>query len=153
MQFLVYQLLILCKINIALWNLGKVTIEKIRERTHSPDGKIFLYVTTSVMLLGLDLKDVPIVILFSPFHTLNSFIQAGGRAGRRSGDGERTRSVLYALWNNSDIRPNLPNLDNSVRDFFKTSMCLKEYVNKYFSNNPFLKQNNNWCCSNCSFFQ
>ena len=61
----------------------------------SENSTIYLFVSTSVMLFGLDVKDISIVILLSPFNSLNSFIQAGGRAGRRQGDGNRKQSVIY----------------------------------------------------------
>ena len=41
---------------------------------------LVLYVTTSVMLMGLHVKDINLVILYSPFHTLNSLVQAADRA-------------------------------------------------------------------------
>ena len=55
---------------------GKVTIEKIRERTADPNGGIYFYATTSVMLLGLNIKDVPIVILFSPYNSPNCAVKS-----------------------------------------------------------------------------
>ena len=131
---------------------GRVTIQKIRERSADPAGNIYLYVTTSVMLLGLNMMNVPIVILYSPFNSLNSFIQAGGRAGRRGEDGVRTKSVVYALYNSMDIRKNHPSLQSSVRDFYQTKTCLKKAINSMFSFSECPQQNIIWCCSNCNEF-
>ena len=131
-------------------NAGNVTIQKIRERSSRPDGGIYLYITTTVMLLGLNLKDIEIVILFSPFNNLNSLVQAAGRAGRRGDDGLRCKSVLYALYNHSEIRTNLPNFDNNVREFYKSNKCLKKFISNAFSSSTFYNQYSDWCCSNCS---
>lgn len=129
---------------------GKNTIEKIRVRSKDPNGNIYLYVTTTVMLMGLDIKDISFVILFSPFNTLNSFLQAGGRAGRRMENGQRKKSVVYALYNYSDIKVNMPYMENNVREVYKTGDCLKRFTNRFFSESPVCVQNEDWCCSNCS---
>ena len=101
------------------------------------------------MLMGLDVKDINLVILYSPFHTLNSFVQAAGRAGRRSTDGKRKKSVVYALYSHTDIRVNVPKFAAEVRDFYKSGNCLKVFVNKFFSNTHCPTQSIGWCCSNC----
>ena len=129
---------------------GKNTAEKIRQRTKEVDSSIFLYITTSVMLFGLDIKDVSIVILFSPFFSLNSILQAGGRAGRRQGNGKRRKSVIYNLYNGTDIKINSP-MEKAVRDFCTSSSCLKREMNSYFSSLPLMDQSESWCCSLCSF--
>ena len=131
-------------------NAGKNTIEKIRQRSKDPNGGIYLYVTTSVMLMGLDIKDISLVILFSPFSTLNAFLQAGGRAGRRMADGHRKKSVIYALYNNSEIKSSIPHMDKNVRDMYKTVNCLKRFTNQFFCESSLSVQNEDWCCSNCS---
>ena len=128
---------------------GVVTAEKIRQRAREENSSIYLYITTSVMLFGLDIKDVSIVILFSPFHTLNSIIQAGGRAGRRQGDGKRKKSVVYTLFNGTDLRKNTP-METAVRDFCNESQCLKKKMNSQFSSAPIPQQDESWCCSSCS---
>ena len=127
---------------------GKVTAQRIRERTTDESSPIYLYITTSVMLFGLNIKDVSIVILFSPFNSLNSIIQAGGRAGRRQGDGRRRTSVIYTLYNGTDLRTNSP-MDNSVRIFCKETACLKKNMGGYFSLSPIAEQSKFWCCSSC----
>ena len=128
---------------------GTVTAEKIRERTRTEDSTITLYISTSVMLCGLDIKDIDIVILFSPFNSLNSIIQAGGRAGRRQGNGRRHKSVIYTLYNGTDLKSNSP-MEGAVRDYCRATMCLKKKMNSYFSSNSIPPQSSNWCCSSCS---
>ena len=130
---------------------GKITAEKIRARSTTANSSIHLYITTSVMLFGLDLKDVSIVILMSPFNSLNSFLQAGGRAGRRQGDGYRKKAVVYTLYNGTDIRRNSP-MEESVRNFHDERSCLKQKVAMLFSPKQQKNEINNtdWCCSFCS---
>ena len=127
---------------------GKITAQRIRERTKSDTSPIYLYITTSVMLFGLNIKNISIVILFSPFNSLNSIIQAGGRAGRRQGNGKRNKSVIYTLYNGTDLRSNTP-MENSVREFCKETSCLKSKMNDYFSLSPITPQAESWCCNSC----
>ena len=129
---------------------GKITAERIRERSQEENSSIYLYITTSVMLFGLNIKDVSIVMLLAPFFSLNSLIQAGGRAGRRQGNGKRRRSVIYTLYNGTDLKSNSP-MENSVRDFCMTESCLKKKMSSYFSDSPLMTKSQSWCCSFCSF--
>ena len=129
---------------------GKVTAQRIRERAKEENSSIHLYITTSVMLFGLDIKDVSIVILLSPFNSLNSIIQAGGRAGRRQGNGKRSRSVVYTLFNGTDVRKNTP-MEKSVKEFCTSPTCLKEKMNFHFSTFSVFARAPSWCCSFCSF--
>ena len=127
---------------------GRITAEKIRQRAKEENSSIFLYITTSVMLFGLDIKDVCVVILLSPFYSLNSILQAGGRAGRRQGNNKRKKSVIYNLYNGTDIRLNSP-MEQTVREFCSTTSCLKQEMNSNFSSLPLLAQSDGWCCSSC----
>ena len=128
---------------------GPITAQKIRERTNQEDSSIYLYITTSVMLFGLNIKDLSIVIMFSPFNSLNSFLQAGGRAGRRQGDGKRKKSVVYLLYNGTDVRKNSP-MEGSVRAFCEENTCLKQKIHSLFSLSSSVLPSNNWCCSVCN---
>ena len=131
-------------------SIGPHTAEKIRERTQNEDSNIYLYITTSVMLFGLDIKNVDIVIMFSPFNSLNSFLQAAGRAGRRQGDGRRRKSLIYCLYNGTDIRKGTP-MEQEVKDICKSATCLKDRISPFYSLSKLsLSQSKNWCCSACS---
>ena len=59
--------------------IGHVTAEHIRKR--SSNGDISLYITTSVMLLGLDIRDIDVIIQFRPFPQMHSHNQAAGKIG------------------------------------------------------------------------
>ena len=57
-------------------SVGKIT--KVENQRRIENGEISLYITTSVMLCGLDLPRVDIVVISRPFSHLSSIIQAGG---------------------------------------------------------------------------
>ena len=60
--------------------VGKLT--KIDNQKRVENGQIKLFITTSVMLCGIDLPNVDMVVVTRPFSHLSSVIQAGGRGGR-----------------------------------------------------------------------
>ena len=74
--------------------VGPATAKSISDRKE----EISLYLTTSVMLMGLDLKDIEIVGMVRPFSTLHSIIQACGRGGRRSSK-EMKKVAFFLLFN------------------------------------------------------
>ena len=125
--------------------IGPVTAESIRQRRDS----ISLYLTTSVMLLGLDFDDVDIVIMVRPFNYCHYLVQAAGRGGRKMENGVRKRVLFYVLFNNSDISTNVPGLSQAVREFCLTDSCLKDYLRKVFGFVPKSSEKLEWCCSNC----
>ena len=91
--------------------IGPITAESIRQRR----GEITLYLTTSVMLLGLDFEDVDIVGMIRPLNHCHYVVQAAGRGGRNMGNGMRKKVVFYLLYNNSDIGANVPGLSEEMR--------------------------------------
>ena len=123
---------------------GDVTTEKIRMRMKN----VFCLVTSTVSLLGVNFNDFDYVITTSPFRQHHSLLQAVGRSGRRLPDGGRKVSALYALYNATSIRVGLPGLDPSVRKFYSFPGCLKMFIHKKFSEDPF-KPCDTMCCSNC----
>ena len=125
--------------------IGPVTAESIRQRR----GSITLYLTTSVMLLGLDFDDIDIVIMLRPFNFCHYFVQAAGRGGRKMESLGRKRVLFYLLYNNSDISTNVPGLSQDVREFCRTTSCLKDFLRKVFGFNSQTKHKADWCCSNC----
>ena len=125
--------------------IGPVTAESIRQRRDS----ISLYLSTSVMLLGLDFEDIEIVVMIRPFNFCHYLVQAAGRGGRKMENGLRRRVLFYLLYNNSDISKNVPGLSQAVRSFCQASSCLKEYLRKYFDSDAECQPNLDWCCSSC----
>ena len=74
--------------------IGPVTAESIRKRRDS----ISLYLTTSVMLLGLDFHDIDVIIMVRPFNFCHYLVQAAGRGGRKMENGLRKRVLFYLLF-------------------------------------------------------
>ena len=125
--------------------IGPVTAESIRQRRDS----ISLYLSTSVMLLGLDFKDIDIVIMVRPFNFCHYLVQAAGRGGRKMMNGLRRKVLFYLLFNNSDISSNVPGLSPAVRELCQTESCLKEFLSQYFGFDAKASVKTDWCCSNC----
>ena len=123
-------------------SIGPVTAQSIRSRS----GEISLYLTTSVMLMGLDCPDIDLVIMVRPFSMIHSLVQACGRGGRKMMDKFRRRVVFMFLFNNSDISENV-DVSESVRELCLTKRCLKKVMMEYFGTVG--KVGGHWCCSNC----
>ena len=126
-------------------NIGPITSESYRQRR----GEISLYLSTSVMLLGLDFSDVDIIGMVRPFNMLHYVVQAAGRGGRNMGNGNRRRVLFYLLWNKNDIGNNVPGLSTEMRDFCETKNCLKVFLKNYFGSSNSVSSDPSWCCSNC----
>ena len=123
-------------------SIGKATAASIRSRS----GEISLYLSTAVMLMGIDCKDIDVVVMVRPFSMLHSIVQACGRGGRKTTEKFRKRVVFYLLFNNSDIAANV-DVSEEVRTFCRTSECLKLTLMDYFGTVG--KTGGDWCCSNC----
>ena len=78
--------------------IGPMTTKSIGDRR----GEISLYLTTAVMLMGLDLDDIEIVGMIRPFSSLHSVVQACGRAGRSKNG--RKKVAFFLLFNKYDFK-------------------------------------------------
>ena len=123
-------------------SVGPATAQSIRSRS----GEISLYLSTSVMLMGIDCHNIDIVVMVKPFSMIHSLVQACGRGGRKMMDKFRRRVVFILLFNNSDIAANVE-ISPAVCDLCLTKDCLKEFMMKYFGSDG--KCGGSWCCSNC----
>ena len=85
-------------------SVGPITESMIEKR-----NDISLYISTTKMLMGVDIPGIAIVIFLRPLNMVHYIAQGAGRGGRRLGDnsGMRQRVVAYLLWNNSDIGNNV----------------------------------------------
>ena len=127
-------------------SVGPITADKLRKRRAS----ISLYLSTSVMLLGLDLEDIDIVGMVRPFNHCHDILQAAGRGGRKLGDlGMRRKVVFYMLYNKSDISSAVPGMSKEVREFCETKGCLKQFLKNIFGFSGETGTDATWCCSNC----
>lgn len=123
-------------------SIGEATAASIRNRS----GEISLYLSTAVMLMGIDCKEIDVVVMVRPFSMLHSMVQACGRGGRKMMDKFRRRVIFYLLFNNSDIGANI-DVSEEVRTFCRTPECLKVILMNYFGTVG--KTGGDWCCSNC----
>lgn len=125
--------------------VGEATDKNIIERKND----ISLFLTTTKMLMGVDLADIQVVIFVRPMNHLQHILQGAGRAGRKQVSGKRQKVLVYILFNSQDLGGNVPGLMDSVREFCTTQKCLKMLLGEHFDGKPFENSNNNWCCGNC----
>lgn len=123
-------------------SIGPATAASIRDRSED----ITLFLSTAVMLMGIDCSDIDLVVMVRPFSMLHSMVQACGRGGRKRLDQFRRRVVFYLLYNNSDIGANI-DVSEEVRNFCRTPGCLKLAMMEYFGTEG--KTGGIWCCSSC----
>ena len=85
-------------------SIGPITEIRIQERKD-----ISLYISTTKMLMGIDISGISVVIFLRPLNMVHYVAQGAGRGGRKLGDssGLRGKVVSYILWNNSDIASNV----------------------------------------------
>ena len=85
-------------------SIAPITEAKILER-----DDISLYISTTKMLMGVNVPGISVVIFLRPLNMMHYVLQGAGRGGRRTGDssGMRRKVVAYLLWNNSDISSNV----------------------------------------------
>ena len=123
-------------------SVGSATALSIRNR----QKEITLYLSTAVMLMGIDLADIQIVGMVRPFGTIHSIVQACGRGGRNTGEDVRQKVVFYLVYNKSDIGENT-DVTPSLRNLCLTEKCLKKTMMDFFGTVG--SCGDNWCCSNC----
>ena len=130
---------------------GCISKSKLRQRLNSDD--VFLIITTSVMLVGIDFPDIEIVIILRPFAHLSSYLQAAGRGGRRRNDGSRALVPVFTLFNNSDISKINKHMSDNVRNFLlNIDVCKKKILHEHFQydKRETYITSQEWCCSVCS---
>ena len=125
--------------------MGEATEKNIVE---SKD-EIKLYLSTSKLLMGVDLEDIQIVIFVRPMNQLQHLLQGAGRAGRRKANGVRQKVLVYVLFNSQDLGGNVPGLEDSVRTFCTSKSCLKAQLREHFDGESDVSGSHDWCCSNC----
>ena len=129
---------------------GKITAENILDRRNN----ISLFITTTKMLLGIDISDIQIIIFVRPLNQLHYLLQGAGRAGRRQASGKTRKVLVYVLHNSSDVANTVPGMSSEVKMFCSASTCLKVVLSKHFqigqeSENSRVRADGSWCCSVC----
>jgi hypothetical protein len=106
------------------------------------DGKVRLVLATEAFGLGTDSEGVRQVIFVGPPNTIETLIQAGGRAGR---DGQPAR--LQVFFNASDISANKQHMSEEMRTLCKLKTCRRDHILAYFGYKNESKIER--CCDNC----
>ena len=88
--------------------------------------------------------------MIQPYGRLHSLVQACGRSGRIDNDGKIRRAACVVLYEGHDIGTNVPGMTTEVRDWCKTSLCLKDFLDNAFGSGVRAgKTDKSWCCSSC----
>ena len=129
---------------------GKVTSKNILDRRND----ISLFISTTKMLMGIDIANNQIIIFVRPLNLLHYLLQGAGRAGRRTSSGKHTKVLVYVLFNSSDIANNVPGMTSEVKMFCSSKSCLKALLREHFVIGQGClrdqsKTDQSWCCSNC----
>ena len=126
--------------------VGKLT--KKRNENRMKSGEVKLFISTSVMLLGIYLPRVDLIVISRPFPHISSVIQAAGRGGRLMKDGTRRRVAVYLLYNATDIRPSAKHITKEVRSLYQQNGCIRNVLFCHFaSDSNQLDFDKDWCCN------
>ena len=127
--------------------MGKLT--KLEDAKRIEKGEIKLFLTTSVLLCGVDLPRVDIVVIARPFSHISSILQAAGRGGRIQQDGTRRRVAVYLCYNATDIRVSATHIRNDVKKLYSSNACVKEILFNHFSSisDKLTFEVGSWCCN------
>ena len=113
-------------------------------------GDIMLFLTTSRLLLGVNIPGVNLIVMVRPPSKEHALVQACGRAGRLKENGLRETSMIVCLYNSQDlseksISPGVKELCNNK------DTCLKQILRQVFVGDYAASANTSsaWCCSNC----
>ena len=106
---------------------------------------IKLIITTTCMLMGINVPNAHIVINLGAMANLSDGVQASGRVGRRDGTSGKTRPVglMYNILNGSDMSKHT---STDVKTFMASKDCLSKLLKNYFG---WQDASNCAMCSNC----
>ena len=110
---------------------------------------IKLIITTSCMLMGINVPSAHIVINLGLMGNFTVCVQALGRIGRRVGDNEKTRPVglMYNVLNATDMAQHHT---QGIKDFMVSSRCLTAQLEEHFGwSKTKPVQSKCFRCSNC----
>ena len=116
--------------------------------------EVTVFLATTRVLLGMDFKNIDLVLFASPFNDVASLLQGGGRGGRRRMDGMRGLVQVYQLYNSSDYGANtkVSEMMASLCKSADTSCTTKQLEEFFAVPSPTMSnsnENNQWCCHFC----
>ena len=91
-----------------------------------------------------------IFLCFRPPNTVPCLVQGLGRVGRFKRFGSKLAGSIV-LYNEEDLKENIPGMTDAVRNLLRSSSCLKVQLAAYFGYK--YKSREGWCCSSreCDF--
>ena len=114
-------------------------------------GDILLFLTTSRLLLGVNIPGVNLVVMVRPPSKEHALVQACGRAGRLKENGLRETSMIVCLFNSQDLSEK--NISPGVKELCtNNNTCLKQQLRQVFVGDYPDSTSSaaaSWCCSNC----
>jgi len=129
----------------------ELTLSHIHKRIKNPGATpIKLFLATDKLIMGVDIQDIELVIYIRPPNTLHGWEQGSGRArGGKGAELGSKKTVTVLLYNEEDLKSNVDGLTDSMREFCRSTTCLKQQSSKFFGYD--IQSNlNSWCCSNCT---
>jgi superfamily II DNA helicase RecQ len=105
------------------------------------NGKVRVVVTSSALSMGVNFPYVRYVINWGPARNLLDPLQEAGRAGR---DGLQSHVVI--VYHGQQLR----SCENELKDFVKSTDCLRVAAYKPFDGNIEQLQPGHLCCSICT---
>jgi len=115
--------------------------ERVLASLKSLIGTIRVVIATTALGMGVNFPDVKYIVHAGPERSLVDYIQAAGRAGR---NGDHAHDVVIYHGNQ------LAQCDQSVKEFVKTSGCIREALFKHFNCDVQPVKPLHHCCSNCA---
>lgn len=85
--------------SVAFYHAGMESSEKTKNQNEFIAGQIDIMVATSAFGMGVDKKDVGMVVHYDISDSLENYVQEAGRAGRD----EKLSAVCYALFSEEDL--------------------------------------------------
>ena len=121
----------------------------ISERSSS----ISLYLSSNKMLLGVNIKNIDIIIFLRPYSHPAALIQGGGRGGRKQQNGKRRRVQVYQLFNTQDFTKLDKDMSLDMKRICFSEECTRPLLRSFFVGNSEpvdeKEADPNFCCHQC----
>ena len=109
----------------------KGIVDRTLDSLQEMNPKTRLILSTSVPGMELDPPCIQRAIHASPLRNISQYLQEIGRAGRR---GQPSEAILH--YSNSDIALSLTDMQQYIRDYCQTELCLHKKFFSHFGFQP-----------------